>query len=92
MTSLELLKKANNNKPYLNFKDLKVGEYIVSNFRFVKSKQYGMCICCDLGSGKYIYLPKRFAEVIKTQEELDGLNQAPLIMVYSGRDENKNNK
>lgn len=47
-------------KPLVNFNNLPVGEYFVTEFSLVSAK-HGTTIRVDLGD-RYVLLPKRFAE------------------------------
>lgn len=90
MSSLRSLKSACSSKQYCSFKDLKFGDYLVSNFVFVATPLYGTRLRCEVND-KYIYLPKRFADAVM-DSDLDELNKEPLWMLYTGRDPSKNNK
>lgn len=88
MDSIAFLKKASWT-PAIGFKDLPIGNYIVSDFKIVETKNYGSRLLVNLGD-KQLFLPARFAKDI-TDEIVADLNKTPKLMVYSGRDEARNN-
>lgn len=90
MEAFAMLKKAAGySKPLVNYSQLPVGEYVVSEFSLVETK-YGMQIKADLGD-KVVFLPKRFTKDM-TEEKVAALNTLPHILIFSGLDSTRNNQ
>lgn len=88
MEAFNLLRDACWNKPTVNFNELPVGEYPVTEFLLVQTR-FGKTLKVDLGD-KLIYLPTRFG-VNMTDDRVVALNSLAQIMVYTGRDPSRNN-
>lgn len=71
----------------VSFKDLPIGDYIVTEFKLVTTKNYGVRLTAILGD-KQVFLPNRFSKDI-TEEIVTDLNKTPKIMSYTGRDERR---
>lgn len=86
MEAFALLKKAASytNKILVNFSQLPIGEYAVSEFSLVQTR-FGLQLKVEL-SDKYVFLPKRFAKDM-TEERVASLNTLSHIMIFYGMDE-----
>lgn len=73
----------------VSFKDLQIGDYLVTEFKLVETKNFGLRLTVIL-EGRQVFLPKRFAKDI-TPEIVADLNKTPKIMSYIGRDEKRMN-
>lgn len=83
-----LKKAASYSKPLVNYSQLPVGEYVVSEFSLVETR-YGVQIKADLGD-KVVFLPQRFVKDM-TEEKVAALNTIPQILVFSGLEYTRNN-
>lgn len=83
MSALSLLKQSCNNKPFVSFEDLAVGDYYISSFALVQSK-FGLRIRVDIGN-RVVLLPERFTKTF-TEEHIKELNQGEYIMIYKGKE------
>lgn len=86
MEAFNLLKQACLNKQFTSFKDLPVGEYVVSEFTLMQTR-FGPSIKVDIGD-KIVFLPKRFSKGM-TEEKVAALNTVPQILVFSGIDHDR---
>lgn len=89
MSAIKNLKAACGNKPIISFKNLTVGNYVVTNFRRVETK-FGVRIRTETIDST-IFLPERFS-VLLSDEDIIQLNAARVIMRYKGRDVENNNR
>lgn len=88
MEAFAMLKKAAGwSKPLVNFSQLPVGEYVVSEFTLVQTK-FGPKIKAEL-SDKVVFLPSRFSKGV-TEESVASLNTLPQILIFSGMDSTRN--
>jgi hypothetical protein len=78
-------------KKYINFDELPIGEHLVKYFQLDKSK-FGMRVEAVLCSGNTIGLPERFHREFPTQIDIDALNENQHILVYKGKDKQRNNR
>lgn len=89
MNALNVLKTACINKPFRSFKNLNVGDYVVLNFQRVNTN-YGDRLRIELHDS-VMYLPERFANLL-TDEHLTELNDSTVVMAFSGKDHNAQNR
>lgn len=83
MSALNLLKQVCNDKPYVSFEDLSMGDYFISSFALVQSN-FGLRIRVDIGN-RMLLLPDRFTKAF-TEEHIKELNQGEYIMIYKGKE------
>lgn len=88
MESFNKFKKACWNSQFISFENLAIGEYVVSKFTLTQTA-FGPKIKVTFGHN-YVFLPNRFSENM-TEADVDGLNQVPQKMVYSGKDSTRRN-
>ena len=70
---------------YITLDSLQIGlPYQVINFRLHEG-QYGRCLIADLPNGYWVVLPKRIADVVKSEEHLTQLNSKNYWMIFKGR-------
>lgn len=89
MNAISVLKAACLNKPFKSFKNLAVGDYVIENFQRV-STTYGERLRIELFDC-IMYLPERFSSIM-TDSLLTELNESTVIMAYSGKDPNAQNR
>lgn len=65
-----------------SIKELPIGNFKIDAFR-LQPTRYGNCLTIQIGV-EWIFLPGRFAKYIKSQNQVDELNQKHLIMSYEG--------
>lgn len=82
VSAFDKLKKACAKKSYKSFDSLDVGEYLVKNFTLVDTT-YGKRVRITMDDST-MYLPERFAEILD-ETAIFELNAAPMIMIYSGK-------
>lgn len=78
-------------KRYINFEELPIGEHPIKYFQLGKSK-FGMRVEAVLCSGSSVGLPERFHREFATQEDIDTLNERQHILVFKGKDKQRNNR
>lgn len=71
-------------RAYISFDSLSIGEYKVHKFSFVEST-YGRRIRIELDHG-YMFLPRRYMDLVTTQVMHQLNKTAPKIMKYGGKD------
>lgn len=86
--AFNFLNNASSYKKICSFKDLAVGDYIVTEFSFSETK-FGKKVLIDIGD-RLVCLPPRYSAM--SQEYMDELNSSRVIMHYRGKDSSKNNK
>lgn len=89
MNAISILKNACSGKPFKSFKNLSHGDYLVNNFQRVNTT-YGDRLRVELDDC-IMYLPERFTSYI-TDTHLTDLSTATVIMSYSGKDPNSQNR
>lgn len=92
MSALDFLNKVcNKQRPYISFKQLKTGDYLVENFVLVETKNFGTRARVDLEEN-YVLLPERFTSVCSNREVLELVAKGRLFMVFGGKDFYCNNR
>lgn len=89
MEAIKVLKTACLNKPFKSFKNLAIGDYVVVNFQRV-STNYGERLRVEFHDCA-MYLPERFSHLL-TDEHLTELNDSTVVMSFSGKDPNTQNR
>lgn len=89
MNAISVLKSACINKPFKSFKNLTAGDYVIENFQRV-STTYGDRLRIELFDC-VMYLPERFSRIL-SDGLLTELNESTVIMAYTGKDPNAQNR
>lgn len=76
---------------YIKLDVLQVGvPYQVKQFR-TQDSPYGKCLIADLVTGFWLFLPKRIANLVNTDEQLELINGKGYWLIFNGRDEQYRN-
>lgn len=90
MAALDILKSQCTSKPYTSFDNLPLGDYLISSFKLINLKNFGIRLRLDLGD-KVVFLPERFSRNF-TEQHCAEMNCGQYIFKYLGKDVNNHNK
>jgi hypothetical protein len=90
MSAFKALQAACEPHVFKSLKELSPGEYEVEWFKLLPTK-YGIRMIALLGT-IYYFLPRSFSDSIKTQQQIDELNECRYKMKYFGKDPARNNR
>lgn len=83
MSAIDKLNAGCASVPYISFKELTPGDYMVNYFSMVETK-FGKRVRVDIDNG-YLLLPARCMRRVD-KAALNDLNKKPKRMTYSGKD------
>lgn len=89
MEAIKALKSAFAPMNFRSFKHLSLGEYVVKNFKFVKTS-YGQRVRIEIDNF-FMYLPERVVDKLDNKL-IDVLNSNPVMMTYLGKDPEVQNR